>query len=97
LGLVKVKGKSNPLKIFEILDGTTNELNKIKIETKEAFEAGIMHYFNKDFINAATEFKKVTTRNTHDLSAQMYLKLSAKYMVETVPENWSGVETMLLK
>ena len=97
LGMVKVKGKSNPLKIFEILEETTNELNKIKIVTKEAFEAGISYYFNKDFIDAATEFKKVTTRNPKDIGAQMYLKLSAKYMVEVVPKNWSVVETMTLK
>lgn len=97
LGLVKVKGKSTPLKIFEILDGITSEQNRIKIETKETFEAGLSHYFNKEFINAAAEFKKVTTRNNKDISAQMYLKLSAKYMVEVVPENWNGVETMMFK
>lgn len=97
IGLVKVKGKSKPLKIFEILDGMSSEQNKFKIETKEAFEAGLSHYFNKEFIHAASELKKVTTRNIKDFSAQMYLKLSAKYMVEGVPENWAGEETMLLK
>ena len=97
LGMVKVKGKSTPLKIYEVMDGISNEINNIKIETKEAFEAGISHYFKKDFINAAAEFKKVTVQNSHDVSAQMYLELSAKYMVEVVPENWSGVETMMLK
>ncbi len=97
LGLVKVKGKSKPIKIFEILHEMVNEQNRIKIETKEVFEAGLTHYFNKDFINAATKFKEVTTLNTQDVSAQLYLKLSAKFMVESVPKDWSGVETMLLK
>jgi hypothetical protein len=97
LGLVKVKGKSKPLKIFEILDGIDNEQYRIKIETTEAFETGLKYYLNKDFINAAANFKKVTTRNSKDVSAQMYLELSAKYMVEEVPENWNGVETMMLK
>ncbi len=97
LGLVKVKGKTKPLKIYEILDGLSSKHNQIKIETKEAFEAGLRHYFNKEFIHAATEFKKVTTLNKRDVSAQMYLKLSAKYMVEGVPEHWNGEETMLLK
>ncbi len=49
-----------------------------------------------EFINSQ-KFKKVTTLNVKDVSAQLYLKLSAKYMVEGVPENWSGVETMMLK
>jgi class 3 adenylate cyclase len=97
IGLVKVKGKSNPLKIYEVLDGISSKENQMKIETKETFETGLSYYFNKEFIHAATEFKKVTNQNKTDVSAQMYLKLSAKYMVEGVPENWSGEETMLLK
>lgn len=97
LGLVKVKGKSKPLKIYEILDGISDDANKLKIETKEVFEAGLKHYFNKDFIRAATDFKNVTSKNPTDVSAQLYLKLSAKYMVEMVPEDWTGVETMMLK
>jgi len=97
LGLVKVKGKTKPLKIFEVLDGVTDQVNKLKIETREIFESGLQHYFNRDFINAATQFKSVTTINKSDVSAQMYLKLSAKFMVENVPGNWTGVETMMLK
>ncbi len=97
LGLVRVKGKTKPLKIFEILDGISNEQNKIKIATKSIFEEGLEHYFNKEFIHAATEFKKVTNQNENDVTAQLYLKLSAKFMVEGVPENWTGVETMMLK
>ena len=97
LGLVKVKGKTKPLRIFEVLDGITDEVNKLKIKTREIFEAGLQYYFDKDFINAAAQFKNVTTENKSDLSAQMYLKLSAKFMVENVPGNWTGVETMMLK
>ncbi len=97
IGLVKVKGKSKPLKIFEVLDGISSKENQTKIETKETFETGLSYYFNKEFIHAATEFKKVIARNKKDVSAQMYLKLSAKYMVEGVPEHWNGEETMLLK
>ena len=97
LGLVKVKGKTKPLKIYEVLDGVTDHVNKLKIETSEIFESGLQYYFDRDFINAAAKFKSVTTTNKSDVSAQMYLKLSAKLMVENVPENWTGVETMLLK
>ena len=97
LGLVKVKGKNKPLKIYEVLDGLSAQDKKLKVDTKELFENGLNYYFRMDFINAASEFKKVTTMNKSDLSAQMYLKLSAKFMVETVPENWTGVETMRLK
>ena len=89
LGLVKVKGKSIPLKIFEVLDGITDNVNKLKIKTKEAFETGLEYYFKKDFISAAAEFKNVATINGGDVGAQMYLKLSAKYMIEEVPEDWT--------
>jgi class 3 adenylate cyclase len=97
LGLVKVKGKTQPLKIYEILEGLSDEQIKLKISTKESFENGLKHYLNKDFINAAAEFKNVFTINKRDKSAQHYLKLSAKFMVDGVLPDWDGVETMLLK
>jgi signal transduction histidine kinase/DNA-binding response OmpR family regulator len=97
LGLVKVKGKTQPLKIYEILEGLSDEQIKLKISTKESFENGLKHYLNKDFINAAAEFKNVFTINKRDKSAQHYLKLSAKFMVDGVLPDWDGVETMMLK
>jgi class 3 adenylate cyclase len=97
LGLVKVKGKTQPLRIYEILEGLSDEEIKLKISTKASFENGLKHYLNKDFINAAAEFKNVFTINKRDKSAQHYLKLSAKFMVDGVLPDWDGVETMMLK
>jgi class 3 adenylate cyclase len=97
LGLVKVKGKTQPLKIYEILEGLSDEQIKLKMETKESFENGLQYYLNRDFIGAAAEFKKVFTTNKYDKSAQHYLKLSAKFMVDGVTPDWDGVETMMLK
>jgi two-component system sensor histidine kinase ChiS len=95
LGWVTVKGKTQPIKIFEVLDGL--EKNELKIATKSTFEAGLAHYYKKDFISAASDFKQVATLNPDDVSADMYLKLAAKYMVDGVPEAWSGVEVMAHK
>ena len=97
VGLVKVKGKTKPLKIFEVLDGSSDQEIQLKIDTIDTFEQGLKHYFERDFINAANEFKKVTTANPGDVSAQKYLELSAKYMVEDVPDSWTGVEVMSIK
>jgi signal transduction histidine kinase/DNA-binding response OmpR family regulator/ligand-binding sensor domain-containing protein len=97
LGLVKVKGKTQPLKIYEILEGLSGEQVKLKLSTKESFENGLKHYLNRDFVSAAAEFKNVFTINKEDKSAQLYLKLSARFMVEGVTKDWDGVETMMLK
>jgi two-component system sensor histidine kinase ChiS len=97
LGLVQVKGKKQHLKVYEILEGSSDEHIKQKKLTRDAFEKGLRHYFDRDFVEAAAAFKKVCTINKLDKSARHYLELSAKYMVEGVADNWTGVETMKIK
>lgn len=97
LGLVKAKGKTRPIKIYEILDGAVTSSNDLKVKTKEEFETGLQNYFSKNFVTAAANFKNVTNRNPDDKSAALYLKLSAKYMVDGVSEQWDGIEIMDLK
>jgi len=94
LGKVQVKGKKDAIAVYEILDGDAPEIAQLKIETREDFEEGLGLYFRKDFTAAASIFKKITNINPKDLSAQLYLKNSARFMVEGVPDDWQGIEAM---
>jgi len=97
LGLVKAKGKSKPVRIYEILDEIISSSNQWKINTKEEFEIGLNNYFSKNFVEAAANFKNVIDKNSEDRTAELYLKLSAKHMVDGVSEIWDGIEIMDLK
>jgi len=92
-----VKGKSKPLKIYELLDGVESDTNLLKIELKDIFEKGLKHYFVKEFVEAATAFKKVSLKNPSDLSADKYLRVCARLMVDGVNDTWDGVEAIETK
>ena len=92
LGIVLAKGKARPVKIYELLNGKLSTSNKYKIETKKEFEKGLDHYYNKEFVEAASCFKNILRKNEEDKAAALYLKLSAQYMVSGVSENWDGTE-----
>jgi signal transduction histidine kinase/class 3 adenylate cyclase len=94
LGKVQVKGKKNPVAVFEVTDGDREEIFELKKQTKREFEEGLKFYFAKEFTEAAVYFKKVLKVNPVDKTAQRYLERSAHFMVQGVPENWEGVEAM---
>jgi len=93
LGIVLAKGKVKPIKIFELLNGKHSASNQLKIETRKEFEKGLDHYYNKEFVEAASSFKAVLHTNEGDIAAALYLKLSAQYMVSGVPDNWDGAKS----
>ena len=80
--------------VFEIYDGDQEQLRALKMNTKIDFEQGLHHYFAREFIQAAACFKKVLTLNPDDKTAKLYLERSAQFMVQGVPDDWQGVETM---
>jgi len=94
LGQVQVKGKKEAVAVFEILDGDSERMKTLKTRTKGDFEAGLSHYFAKEFEMAAPYFRKVLNANPEDKAAKLYLERSAKFMVQGVPEDWEGVEAM---
>jgi two-component system sensor histidine kinase ChiS len=90
LGIVRVKGKVKPIKIFELLKEDISVSNQLKIETKINFEKGLDHYYKKEFVEAASLFKNISSINEEDKAAVLYLKLSAHYLVDGVEDDWDG-------
>lgn len=97
LGKVQGKGKQQPISVFEITVGDSREISDLKSRTKTDFEAGLNHYFAKEFTEASVCFKNVLKTNAKDKTAKLYLERSAQFMVQGVPEDWEGVEAMANK
>ncbi len=68
-----------------------------KIRRNQSFESGIQLYYSKKFSEASVHFNQVMEKNPADLAARIYLKRCANYMVNGVPPDWTGVETLLEK
>ena len=94
---VRVKGREDAVTVYEVFEGDPAGLGELKEQTKPAFENGIQLYYGKKFSEASVHFNQVLEKNPEDLAARIYLKRCANYMVNGVPPDWTGVETLLEK
>ncbi len=94
LGKVKVKGKKDTILVYEVFDGDSQEIIRLKVRTGADFEEGLRLYFTKKFADASVFFKKVVDMNPSDRAAQLYLEHCANFMVRGVTSDWTGVESM---
>jgi len=97
LGLVQLKGKQEPIHIYECFSGSpTEELNK-KQQTLPFFDEGINHYLNSSFDTSIKAFETVAEMHPEDHTATFFLTSAKNYLQKGIPENWSGVVEMGMK
>ncbi len=82
LGNIQVKGKNEPVGIFEILDSLDTHTREKRLSTKEAFESAIKAYHKGNFDHAAAWFKEVLENDDKDPAAIMYLDMSREAIRE---------------
>jgi len=96
LDWIRVKGKSEPVTIFEVM--RFNESNKEKrASIKEIFEAGLALYRKKEFDKASTEMIRVLQIDAQDGPASVFLERCEHFTKHPPSHDWSGVWTMLTK
>jgi PAS domain S-box-containing protein len=88
-----VKGKTEPISIYEVMDGEPEEVKALKFQTQSDFEQGLEYYRRREFAEAKRYFEQVLAVNFSDQAAKLYLERVHQLMEEGVPENWQGVWT----
>lgn len=96
IDLVRVKGKNQPVQVFELL-ARKGELLADGIEMLNCFHQGIALYRKKDFIKALEWFKKAATIIPSDPPTLLYIKRCRTFIDSPPPLNWDGVYTMKTK
>ena len=94
---VQVKGKKDPVSVHEVFDGDPPAVVELKELTKDDFEQGLCLYYDRKFSEASVKFNQVLEKHPDDRAARIYLKRSANYMVNGVPDDWTGVEILTQK
>jgi DNA-binding response OmpR family regulator len=94
---VQVKGKKDPVSVYEVFDGDAAAVIELKDMTKDDFEEGLCLYYDRKFSEASVKFNQVLDKHPEDRAARIYLKRSANYMVNGVPDDWTGVEILSQK
>jgi adenylate cyclase len=88
LDLVQVKGKAEPVAIYELLGGPAAEI--ARYAAPELWAAGIAAYRAGRFSQARQAFTEFQASNSQDRAVSLYLERLAE-LGETVPDSWRGV------
>jgi class 3 adenylate cyclase/CheY-like chemotaxis protein len=91
---VKVKGKNQPVAVFEVYDGDAEPLKQLKKQTQTEFEQAVVVYHQQNFVQAQQMFQAVLAVNLVDKAAKLYYDRCAKYLQSGIPEGWTGIEAM---
>ena len=73
VGKVRVKGKSEPVSIFEIFDGIDETLQRKKVQANRHFEQGMFLYYQKKYSEALQEFRRVLEFLPDDGASAFYI------------------------
>ena len=92
LDLVMVKGKQQPVKIFEVLG--TKEENKNFEKIIELTEGSLKLYFNKQWKEAIIGFKELVEVDKNEIFAEMFISRCQEFLQTPPVNNWNGVWQM---
>ena len=92
LDLIRVKGKLQPVTIFEILSGEAAANSGT--ELVELFGRGREAYKHQDWRAAKTSFEEVLLRWPEDSPSRIFLARCDEYLAEKPVDNWDGVYVM---
>ncbi|QQO08234.1 adenylate/guanylate cyclase domain-containing protein [Breznakiella homolactica] len=73
IGKVRVKGKVDPVSVFEIFDGIDPSALDRKMQASTHFEEGMIRYYQKNFPEALGSFRKVLEILPEDGASIFYL------------------------
>ena len=96
LDKVAVKGKVEPVKIYELV-GYRNELQKMQKEVIELYEEAFDFYQKKKWDNALEILKKLTKLIPDDLATQNIIERCEYYKKEPPQKGWDGTWVMKTK
>ncbi|MTJ13142.1 HAMP domain-containing protein [Anabaena sp. UHCC 0187] len=91
LDRVIVKGRTEPIAIYEVLNAAPESIQALKLQTIAIFDSGQKHYNQGNFTAAKDYFQQVLVVNPLDKTAKLYLERVQQLLVKGTPENWSGI------
>jgi two-component system sensor histidine kinase ChiS len=74
LSLVKVKGNTDSVAVFEIYEGDSPQVRELKNQTRTQFEEAVHLYYQQQFNEASHIFKEVLQVNSQDKAAEFYIQ-----------------------
>lgn len=95
--MVVVKGKTEPVGVYEVLDYHTDETFPNLMDVVNYFNEGMKHYRLGSWDNAIDKFKEALSRNPSDKLSQTYVERCEHLKAEPPGDEWNGVWVMTSK
>jgi adenylate cyclase len=92
LDLIRVKGKTQPVTIYELVARRGDAGNKVELVLR--FAAARALYRQREWAQAKKAFDHLLARWPEDEPAKLFSQHCAQYMAEEPPVDWDGVHTM---
>jgi class 3 adenylate cyclase len=93
IDMVKVKGKSKSISIYEVLEKSKIE----KIKTKTEFERALQFIRKQRLAEAKVILTRLHSSDLTDTTVSLFLDRCEQYLIEGLPSEWDGIEIMKSK
>jgi adenylate cyclase len=97
LDRIRVKGKTKPIRIYELIGDRQTSLDSTTLEFLDLYQAGRDAYTARDFERAIRHFERAQHIKAGDTAIAVHLDRANRYFEAPPPEAWDGVYTMLTK
>jgi len=91
-GRVRVKGRRQPLTIYEVLDAEPASIREPRLATHARYEAALDAYYAGEPTTALDAFTECVSKVPSDPLARRFLQLTETLLREGVPDGWTGIE-----
>ena len=92
-----MKGKTEPVSIYECMDHHTEETCPNLMDVMGLFADGLQRYRAQDFTRARERFLDVLKARVDDVPAATYIERCDVLLKDPPPEDWDGVWIMTEK
>ena len=90
LDVVKVKGKLQPVKVYEVYAEASEDVNPENAQYYEKYQKGFEAYLNREFSLAIDNFKKSLSIIPEDIATKEMIRRISSLDMDNIPEDWDG-------
>ncbi len=97
LDKVRVKGKNQPIGIYELVQNIAEPLDGETEKFLELYSNGRDAYISRNFQKAISLFEAALVMRPSDRPVEVHIQRSLSYLEMSPPDDWDGVHTMTTK
>ena len=93
---IRVMGKSEPVRVFELL-GKTGEVDPVLLDLRQSFQSALAAYRLGDLPKAVSLWEECAKIAPDDKATRIFLERCATLAEDGLPEEWDGIWTLSKK